>query len=456
MNSSTNQVVDGYSQPILDDPNLLLVLDEDIDLPVASDGMSRTVPGQAVAPSSRVNTSRCDRKCRFPSVGGLHRSSNDSSIRTASTTFPIWCHVDKSKSPSSTRTRVAALAYISKQNHPKRSTSHRRQLNESKKFCKQRSMLKDVKVPTIAFSNVKQLDSNFIQNTVIICDGGTTHPTINAENYTGNVCILSLSRGDLWVHDTQNPLLGLRMHFLSTKFPIFIRLPRQKSLSILNDDSAICQAMNSCARTQPQSLVRGSSKQVFNDGQPARYFCVGSQPSRAERGVKCGLYKLKYGFPSSDWDTVLNLLQRAEYAFDMFASTDMIRHIVEAKKRVPFLTMAPSPYSSSNQHSARYYNGAGFGVNVFLRCHVDNDFTMSIVQVHMDRCYQDDDPIVCYFCFPRIGCAVALRPGDILMFNPQEPHCISSRCNSDDQVYCISCYLKTRVVGLNDNSNLTI
>ena len=259
-------------------PNRLLVCDGGIDLHVAADGMSRTVPGQAVAPSSRVNTSRCDRKCRFPSVGGLHRSSNDSSIRTASTTFPIWCHVDKSKSPSSTRTRVAALAYISKQNHPKRSTSHRRQLNESKKFCKQRSMLKDVKVPTIAFSNVKQLDSNFIRNTVVICDGGTTHPTINAENYTGNVCILSLSRGDLWVHDTQNPLLGLRMHFLSTKFPIFIRLPRQKSLSILNDGSAICQAMNSCARTQPQSLVRGSSKQVFTDSCPARYYCVGAQP----------------------------------------------------------------------------------------------------------------------------------------------------------------------------------
>ena len=82
--------------------------------------------------------------------------------------------------------------------------------------------------------------------------------------------------------------------------------------------------------------------------------------------------------------------------------------------------------------------------------------TVSIVQVHMDQCYQDDDPIVCYFCFPRIGCAVALGPGDIFMFNPQEPHCISSHCNSDDQVYCISCYLKTRVVGLNDNSNLTI
>ncbi len=57
MNSSRKQVVYGYSQPFFDDPNWLLVRDEDIDLHVAADGMSRTVPGQAVAPSSRVNTS---------------------------------------------------------------------------------------------------------------------------------------------------------------------------------------------------------------------------------------------------------------------------------------------------------------------------------------------------------------------------------------------------------------
>jgi hypothetical protein len=61
--------------------------------------------------------------------------------------------------------------------------------------------------------------------------------------------------GDLWVHDTMNSLLGLRMLPPSETSPIFIRLPRQKSLSILKDGSAICQAMNSCARTQPQSLV---------------------------------------------------------------------------------------------------------------------------------------------------------------------------------------------------------
>jgi hypothetical protein len=269
MNSSRNQGDDGYSQPFIDDPNRLLVRDGDIDLHVAADRMSQTFPGQAVAPSSRVNTSRCDRKCRFPSVGGLHCSSNDSSVSTASTTFPIWCHVDKSNSPSSTRTRVAALAYISKQNHPKRSTSHHRQLNQSRKFSKQRSILKGVNVPTTVCPNVKRLTIDFIKNTLVLCDGGTNLPTINTEQYhAGNVCILSILRGDLWVHDTTNSQFGLHMLLPSVQSPVFICLPQQKSLSILKDGSAICQAMNSCARTQPQSMVRGSSKQVFTDGHP--------------------------------------------------------------------------------------------------------------------------------------------------------------------------------------------
>jgi hypothetical protein len=82
---------------------------------------------------------------------------------------------------------------------------------------------------------------------------------------------------------------------------------------------------------------------------------------------------------------------------------------------------------------------------------------MSIVQVHLDETlYQDDDWIVCCFAFPQIGIVVELQPGDILMFNPLEPHCISLHCNKDDNIHCISSYLNTQVVGLNDSSNTVI
>jgi hypothetical protein len=96
-------------------------------------------------------------------------------------------------------------------------------------------------------------------------------------------------------------------------------------------------------------------------------------------------------------------------------------------------------------------------MNVYLRSHINWDFTMSIVQAHINNHdYQVNDRILCYLAFPRIGTAVALWPGDFLLLNPQEPHSISFCCKSGDKIFCISSYLKTEVVGLNDNSNPVI
>jgi hypothetical protein len=198
-------------------------------------------------------------------------------------------------------------------------------------------------------------------------------------------------------------------------------------------------------------LTRGKKSCVFTeDGN--KYCCIGAQPGRAERGVQSGLYRLKNGLPSKEWDLLHKVLKRAEYAFDGYMDTKVIRHITSARSRVHFQTMVPSP-SSSSKKDARYYNGLGFGINDYLRSHIDPDFTMSIVQAHIDNHdYANDDKIICYFAFPRIGAAVALRPGDFLLFNPREPHSISSCCNREDDVYIISSYLKTAVVRLHDNS----
>ncbi len=111
--------------------------------------------------------------------------------------------------------------------------------------------------------------------------------------------------------------------------------------------------------------------------------------------------------------------------------------------------MEPSPLLT-HKKLARH----GFGINVYLRIDIDQDFTMSIVQAHIDNHnYQVNYRILCYFAFPRIGTAVALWPGDFLLFNPQELHSISSRCKSGDKIFCISSYLKMGVVGLNVNHN---
>ena len=141
---------------------------------------------------------------------------------------------------------------------------------------------------------------------------------------------------------------------------------------------------------------------------------------------------------------------RTEIALTSFVQTDVIRDLNYARDLLKFKTMSAS--NTCEGYSAKIFGGVAFGVNIHLSCHTDKDYTYSIVSVHLSRHqYELDNRIVAYFYFPRLGIAVALRPGDLLVFNPSEPHAVSPRCNKDDQVYCLSMYLKTSVVGLNDN-----
>jgi hypothetical protein len=79
---------------------------------------------------------------------------------------------------------------------------------------------------------------------------------------------------------------------------------------------------------------------------------------------------------------------------------------------------------------------------------------MSISQVFLKgkQNYHINNDVIVYFCFPTLGIAVPLRPGDYLLFNPLIPHCISSRCRHEDQIMCVSMFMKTAIVGLNDDS----
>jgi hypothetical protein len=65
-----------------------------------------------------------------------------------------------------------------------------------------------------------------------------------------------------------------------------------------------------------------------------------------------------------------------------------------------------------------------------------------------------NQPIATYFVFPEIGIAVGLRPGDQLLFNPRFYHCVSTKCalHYQQKLYVTSFYLKTAIVGGNNNS----
>jgi hypothetical protein len=106
------------------------------------------------------------------------------------------------------------------------------------------------------------------------------------------------------------------------------------------------------------------------------------------------------------------------------------------------------------------YSASSTSKNYISAAHTDPDFFFSTLTLRCAINQSDDwnsfhhSPPAHHFIFPTIGAAVALRPGDHLIFNPSYHHCCSMklRAYSSMDVYVSTLYLKTAVVGGNNNS----
>ena len=252
---------------------------------------------------------------------------------------------------------------------------------------------------------------------------------------------------DLHIEDETNGSIGLSYPKMNGISP-FIRLPCAISLDIISNIglSQIYDALHECQVLHPVSLRRSDRKQIFTDhDKPVSYACVGPQPSRNSNIVR-DYPPFMEGLPDKHWEKLVWMMKRAEISFRSFANHYVISHLHHAKKVVPFKTFT-SRQDTLSQYSADFFGGIGFGTNVFLRCHTDEGFTMSIIQVFLKgrMKYHLDDHIVAYFCFPTLGVAVPLCPGDYLLFNALIPHCISSRCHHEDKIISTAVYLTMKI-----------
>ena len=87
---------------------------------------------------------------------------------------------------------------------------------------------------------------------------------------------------------------------------------------------------------------------------------------------------------------------------------------------------------------------------MFLPVHTDEDAFYSATTV----CDGDGKRRkgLAYFCFPTHGFCIELGHGDVLVFDAYNwEHCISSPAVEGD-IYCTSFYVKSKLVGGNDNS----
>ena len=192
-------------------------------------------------------------------------------------------------------------------------------------------------------------------------------------------------------------------------------------------------------------MMRGPHCQIITE-EGNNYACAGSSNLREGTGVRDHNFSLEK-IVLEHQKLLLKYFKGVEHIFMNYMnnySITQVRHVIDLvdEKKFP-------PNKDVGQISI--YQGLDFGVNVYLNCHQDKDFTYCAVAVNTIDEYNYEYDIFAYFSFPNLGLAIPLCPGDQLFFNPEKPHMVSSRCRNDDKVYCVSLYLKPSIFGLNDN-----
>ncbi len=371
--------------------------------------------------------------------------------------IPSWVHIYQSKYKScSQRTQAASIAHIA-ENESFKSLSHNAKRRKMQRILKKQgrldSMLEEVVVPPLILANL--ITSEEIKEGVIVFDGGDrSNPPILKPNDIDWRVVRIIDEELLFIADELDPSKGL-IHRSNDGTADFIRMPRRQSLRTIpkRGFGNLFDAIKACEKSKGLTLKRGKSKWIFGDN-PSKsplYTSVGVQPHRSKR-VITPVQPHMARLPTKHWNQMTRMMRWSEGCLEMMGDHKVLHHIRAAGNLVRFPTFKPSP-TDKRQSPARYYGAIAFGSNVFLRCHIDEDYTYSCVQVHVEGmdAYSTNDEIVAYFCFPTRGIAVALRPADFLIFNPTIPHCISSRCRNEDTVLSVASYLKTSVVGLNNN-----
>lgn len=216
------------------------------------------------------------------------------------------------------------------------------------------------------------------------------------------------------------------------------------------DTEGICQSKTYEAlhelerKTKPKTTARGV-KRLPKGG--AKYVVVGTKASRNSPGLLDGVTSLER-LPWAHKE-ISRLLVAMERAAAMYIPTLDLKALAVAKQlgQYPGFLLAGEKASESS-----IWPSIAYGRNVFLPLHRDDDYFLSACVIFTNK--KTTDEVLGYFCFPTEGISVAMRNGNVVIFNPKIPHCLSSPCKPSLEAFCLSAYVKSLVVSGNSNKPL--
>ena len=188
---------------------------------------------------------------------------------------------------------------------------------------------------------------------------------------------------------------------------------------------------------------RGSKREPVCERGGHPYFTIGKHPHRGG-GVKekdlsafSGSHKIRKH---------MNMVERVATGY-------IDTNEINAIKKVLKEAVSEDAAEKADTKEETIFPSLAGGRNVFLPHHTDKDFFYSITSVLWGSKVEINDPVIKYFTFAECGIAVGLRPGDIIIFNAQSYHSISSATKAalKKDLFCLTLYLKTAAVAGNTN-----
>ena len=286
---------------------------------------------------------------------------------------------------------------------------------------------------------------------------------------------------------------GLLYHDRERNVPICILLNRNDCLKDMDAKSFI-EVLRKLEQSKPANrTVRGKKREViYEDGTVgANYLTTGVAANMAGHGlyekdvnetIKMQIEKMTR-FIQNKCESYINTdvktaLRKVLDTFDL--DTSKVQTLKKQKKEEldPQDDGFASKVGDTKETHVSYFPSMASGRNTSLRMHIDEDAFFSVVCIFRENdviaktkkkhkrrnsrrrttrnrtfsSVKKNSDVLKYFTFST-GVSIALRTGDILLFNPQINHCISSNTDvcKDDDVFSTSFYFKSMVMGLNDN-----
>ena len=258
---------------------------------------------------------------------------------------------------------------------------------------------------------------------------------------------------------------------------VFILLPRKevkflckgknKKMTVDNMRLSL-EAISDCKVAN--SGVRGSKREIIFEGDARKnYVNVGVAADRGGKGLK---YKMPKKFEGTERHYFLKKwMCKVSNVVEKYLPTRILSGLRKAADDVSFKGFAVSgvPIKGSGKLGEGNTTGnhprmclfptLALSKSVALTMHDDEDMFFSVAAVYHDKDWDsgtkqldENCEVLKYFTF-GCGISVAMRTGDLLVFNPQEQHCISTNTEAvgEKGVFTTSHYCKTNLFGLNDN-----